>query len=176
MIFLAGILSVLGVFTASAYVIGKFNQLVTLRHQISTGMLQLDFALRNQSAELRVLECRAPWHKQKGLPPTDFSSRLDRAEEVAHKAVSGWLCDGNLAHLAVARELIDSVWKAVLTDGGDDCSRLAHCRLASNAEAWGEISRLVAHYRLRIRKFPCRWVAFFSGFEELGTTETSGSP
>ena len=172
MIFILFILSVLGLFTAlaSSYAVGKYNQLVTMRHRILTGMLQLDFALRKQSAELRTLVNDPARLKVEALPPTDFFSRLDRAEESAHMAVSGPLCDGNLAELAAAEKLMASCWNAMLMDARNDMARHARNRLESNAETWDKIVGLVVHYSHRARKLPCRWIASASAFETLTAT------
>jgi len=171
MIFLVCILFVLGVFAASAFAIGKFNQLVTLRHRISTRMLQFDFALRNQSAEIRTMVNDPAWLKAADLPPAGFFSWLARAEESAHRAVSGRLCDGNLAELAAADELIASCWNILLVDARDDLARLARCHLVSNAEARGKIAGLVVHYSHLARSISCRWIARASGFESLTATD-----
>ncbi|MFZ4775529.1 MAG: hypothetical protein ACOYM3_09215, partial [Terrimicrobiaceae bacterium] len=75
------------------FAIGKYNHLVTLRRRISTEMLQLDLALRKQSAELQSLG---------GSPSKDFVRRLALAEEKSHQAVSGRLTGNNLALLSEA--------------------------------------------------------------------------
>ena len=155
--------------TVAAFAIGKYNLLVALRRRISNEMLQFDFTLRKQSAELRTLGNNSPAHKPGDLLPTDFFSTLDRAEEYSHRAVAGRLCGGGLARLGTAKELVASCWNIIPTAGRDDIARIARCRLKSNEETWKKICGLVVHYGDHAGKIPCCWVAFASGFESLAT-------
>jgi len=148
---------------AVAFLIGKFNFLVTLRRQISTEMLQFDFTLRKQAVELRTMGGTFSW-SQEGCRKSFFAT-LDQADLLAHRAVAAPLCDANLEGLAAAAGLVASCWKEVAAS--EDMRRTAEARLKSNAEMRGKISGLVSHYGRRVRKFPCRWVASASGFARL---------
>jgi len=145
---------------AVAFLIGKFNFLVTLRRQISTEMLQFDFALRKQAAELRTMGGTFSW-SQEGCRKSFFAT-LDQAELLAHRAVAVPLCVANLEGLAAAAGLVASCWSTIAAPA--DMRRTAAGRLKSNTEIHEKISCLVGHYGRQIRKFPCRWVAGASGF------------
>ena len=167
MIFVVCLISGFGVFAAAAaaFAIGKYNLLVALRRRISNEMLQFDFALRKQSAELRTLWNNSPCNKAGDPAATDFFNRLERAEENSHRAVAGPLCPVNLAKLIAANDLIASCWNAMMKGGGEEIAGLARCRLESNAKAWENISGMFAHYIHHARKVPARWVARVSGLE-----------
>lgn len=132
------------------FAIGKYNHLVTLRNRISTEMLQLDLALRKQSAELQALV---------GCLPTDCISRLTLAEEKSHRAVSGRLTASNLAMLTEASGHTLSCWDA---SGRNDVNHLE-----TTAETWKRIHGLVDDYRRILRGFPYHAVALVCGFDSL---------
>lgn len=132
------------------FAIGKYNHLVTLRNRISTEMLQLDLALRKHSAELQALG---------GCLPTDCISRLARAEEISHRAVSGRLTGENLAMLGEASELTLSCWDAT---GRNDVNHLE-----TTAETWERITNLAEDYRRILQGFPYFAVALACGFDSL---------
>lgn len=79
--------------TAVLFVIGKFNQLVSLRRKIATEMLQMDFTLRLQCEERRRTSQSDP-------------EILLGAERLSHQAVSEPLSSESLKKLDEAAELI----------------------------------------------------------------------
>jgi hypothetical protein len=166
----------IGLFAAgvSIFAIGKYNHLVTLRHRISTEMLQLDLALRKQSAELQALGSELPGHQGDGVS-ADFFSHLAQAEEKSHQAVSGRLNADNLAGLSLASDLIASCWEVIVRAEQEDVVRTAGHRLETNAKAWERIHGLVADYRHFTKGFSCRWVALVSGFDPLSAGNSLAS-
>lgn len=158
LVLIASVVLLAGLFVACllVFAIGKYNHLVTLRHRIATEMLQLDFALRIQSAELQAMG---------GCLPADLASTLALAEDKAHRAVSGRLTGDNLAMLSRASDLIASCREAIIQDGNE--TRDAANHLGITAENWKRIQALVDDYRRAVRAFPCHLVATVCGFDSL---------
>lgn len=157
---IAIVVGLTGLFAACLliYAIGKFNHLVTLRHRISTEILQLDLALRKQSAELQALG---------GSPSKDFVSRLALAEEKSHRAVSGRLTGNNLALLSEASALVASCWETATTTGQDAVTKSAGNHQVATAKTWERIAALVVDYRDSLARLPGYAVALFSGFDPI---------
>ena len=155
---IASVVVLAGLFVACllVFAIGKFNHLVTLRHRITTEMLQLDFALRIQAAELK-----APG----GGLPADFANSLALAEDKAQRAVSGRLTGDNLAMLSEASDHIALCLEATIQDEQD--TRNAANQLEITAQTWKRIQALVDDYRRAVRAFPCHLVATVCGFDSL---------
>ncbi len=158
LVLIASVVLLAGLFVACLLVfsIGKYNHLVTLRHRIATEMLQLDFALRMQSAELQAMG---------GCLPVDHASTLTLAEDQAHRAVSGCLTGDNLAMLSRASDLIASCRQAINEDKRD--ARDAPNHLETTAENWKRLHALVDDYRRVVGAFPCHMVATVCGFDSL---------
>jgi len=158
LVLIASVVLLAGLFVAGllVFAIGKYNYLVTLRHRITTEMLQLDFTLRMQSAELLAMG---------GSLPAGLASTLALAEEKAHLAVSGHLTGGTLTLLSRASDLVASCREAVSGDERD--ARDPANQLEMTAQAWKRIQALVDDYRRAVRAFPCHMVATVCGFDSL---------
>lgn len=138
------------VLTASAvlFVIGKFNQLVSLRRKIATEMLQLDFALRLQCEE---------WRRTSQSDP----EILLEAERLSHRAVSEPLSSESLKKLDEAAELILPLCAVADVAGGPI------------REASQKIRSLTLDYNEKLRTSPvCRLIARVLRYEDLDAAKS----
>lgn len=130
------------------FVIGKFNQLVSLRRKIATEMLQMDFALRLQCEELRRTSQSDP-------------EILLGAEMLSHQAVSEPLSSESLKKLDEAAELILPLCAAADVRGGPI------------REASQKIRSLTLDDNENLRTSPvCRLIARVLRYEDPGAAKS----
>jgi hypothetical protein len=142
-VLLAGCLASAPAAVVAVFSVGKFNQFVALRHRIATEMLQLDFALRLQSAELLALADRIPGGIGQRIPDRAL---LAGAEAQCHRAVSMRLGAEALGMLSDAAARINRCWEKFVASGPEDIAETARQHVSSNARAWEKIVALAADY------------------------------
>lgn len=126
-------------------VVGQYNALVTVRHRIATVVLEIDFLLQQQAADL---EGNAHMTLEEGT-----MTELHGARAASHRAASNPFRQGALDDLFDARGIISRFSKknGSLTPGDYKKHQLelAETRLRS----------LQDQYRGLLKKYPASWIA-----------------
>jgi hypothetical protein len=130
---------------ASLFLVGQYNALVTVRHRIATVVLQIDFLLQQQAAEVEVNERMA----MEGGEMEEIRS----ARAASHKAAANPFEQGALDALSNARNTVTRASREIRSMGTRD-SRMHQLDQASL-----KLEGLVAHYRGMLGENLTSWIA-----------------
>jgi hypothetical protein len=130
---------------AGLFLVGQYNALITVRDRIATVVLEIDFLLQQQAAEL---ELNAQTTLENGI-----MEEIRGARAASHKAASNPFAQGALDSLNNAREIIV---RASLVSGSISTTDAQNHQLYQSSL---KLEGLVAHYHGMLRKNPTSWIA-----------------
>jgi len=130
---------------SALFLVGQYNALVTVRHRIATVVLEIDFLLQQQAAEL---ELNAQAALENGI-----MEEIRGARAASHKAASNPFALGELDSLLNARKIIA---QASLVSGSISTTDSQKHQLD---QASLKLEGLEAHYHGMLGKNPTSWIA-----------------
>lgn len=130
---------------AGFFLVGQYNAQVTVRHRIATVVLEIDFLLQQQAADLEV----NPRVALEGR----FLEELQKARAASHRIASNPQEPGALESLSDTRKVISRISEE------SGCIGTKESQKRQLDQASLKLEGLVAHYSGMLGKNPAFWIA-----------------
>ena len=127
------------------FLVGQYNALVTVRHRIATVVLEIDFLLQQQAADLEA--------NPKIAVEIGMMEEIRRAHAASHKATANPFEQGALEALNNAKQIVLRASREI----GSMEMRDSQKRQLDNATV--RLEDFVIHYRRMLGKTPASWIA-----------------